>query len=294
MKGPQNSFYGAEIAFGRAVEVDETVVRTSRGLPFLSRGPLADRFYPSVSNGSHERSDRHERSEVGPRGHGYGRAATGTDARAAVDRRGNFTTMSETGSNACKIDRVIERRGLDGLDEELGRRRRADDASLRELESVFNRRVLAAALRDERVETIQGEVANLYRLLTAEEVSAGARTEAIDRLERNGIDAEALQEDFVSYQTVRTHLRDCLGLETGRESSIDRTDAEDTVFSFLARSETVIEQTLSRLQSADELHAGELDLSVNARVACRDCGREYTVSQLLDRGSCACYRDDSQ
>lgn len=211
----------------------------------------------------------------------------------AVYRRENFATMGETDSNTCKIDRIIERRGLDGLDEELVRRRRADGASLRDLESVINRRVLAAALRDERVETIQGEVENLYRLLTAEAVSAGARTEAIDRLERNGIDAEALQDDFVSYQTVRTHLRDCIGLETGRESSIDRGAAENTVLGFLTRSETVIEGTLSRLRSAGELHTGDLDLSVNARVACQECGREYTVSQLLDRGSCACYRDNT-
>lgn len=199
--------------------------------------------------------------------------------------------MGETDSDGCKIDRVIERRGLDGLGEDLGRRRQAEEASLRDLESVFNRRVLAAALRDERVETVQGEVENLYRLLTSEAVSAGARTEAIERLERQGIDIGVLQDDFVSYQTVRTHLRDCIGLETGRESSIDRAGAEDTVYSFLARSETVIEGTLSRLRSTDELHTGDLDLAVNARVACQECGREYTVSQLLDRGHCACYRD---
>lgn len=202
--------------------------------------------------------------------------------------------MSETDSNECKIDRVIERRGLDDLDEELGRRRREDDASLRDLESVFNRRVLAAELRDKRVETLQGEVENLYRLLTSEEVSAGARTEALDRLERNGIDAGALRDDFVSYQTIRTHLRDCLGLETSRDPSFDRATAADTVFSFLARSETVVEQTLSRLRSAEELHTGDLDLAVNARVACQECGREYTVSQLLDRGHCDCYSDGNQ
>ena len=197
--------------------------------------------------------------------------------------------MTDTNADGCKIDRVVDRRGLDDVDAELRRRREEAGASLRDLESLFNRRVLADELRAERVETLQGEVANTYRLLTDDDVSAGARTEALDRLERSGVDPDALFGDFVSYQTVRTHLRDCLGVDTARESTLDRSDAEDTIFSLLSRSEAVIDQTLSRLRSSGGLRTGDLDLTVSARVACEECGREYTVSQLLERGHCECY-----
>lgn len=201
--------------------------------------------------------------------------------------------MDEDTGTTCKIDRVIERRALDGLDEEFRRRREDDDASLRALESFFNRRVLEQALREHRVETLQGEVANTYRLLTGDDVSAGARTEAVERLERNGVDTAALLEEFVSYQTVRTHLRDCLGVDTSREATTEPSDARDTVFGLLSRAETVTDQTLSRLRSTGALHTGDLDVAVNARVACRDCGREYTVSELLERGHCECHVPDA-
>lgn len=200
--------------------------------------------------------------------------------------------MSTDNSNACKVDKVIEKRDLVGLDEELRRRRTEDEASLRDLEAYFNKRVLADELRTQRVETLQGEVENTYRLLTSDDVTTGARTEALDRLERSGVDTDALLSEFVSYQTMRSHLRDCLQIDTSRESTIDRSDAEDTVFSLVSRTESVIDQTLSRLRSAAELRTGELDLAINVRVACEECGREYPVSQLLDRGHCACYADD--
>lgn len=195
--------------------------------------------------------------------------------------------MAGQDADGCKIDRIVERRGLSDVEADL-RRRHESGASLRELESVFNRAVLRRELRDRHVEILHGEVENTYQLLTGDDVRAGARIEAIGRLERAGVDVDELLDDFVSYQTVRTHLRECIGRDTARESTIDRSDGERTIFSMLARSEAVIEQTLDRFRSAGILQTGPLDLTVSARVACQHCGREYSISKLLEEGGCGC------
>lgn len=70
--------------------------------------------------------------------------------------------------------------------------------SLRSLADRFNRRLLAAAMDDAGMAALEWEVANLYRLLTSDDVSSGNRTEARRRLEQNGIDIEQLERDLVT------------------------------------------------------------------------------------------------
>jgi len=193
----------------------------------------------------------------------------------------------------CKVDRVCAERDLPTLAERLVERRTETDASLRDLERFFNRSVLAAAMRAAGMELLEAEAANVYRLLAADDVSHAARTEARDRLARAGVDVDAVTGDFVTYGTIRTHLRECVGMETGRERTVDADAAAETVFKLLGRTEAVTERELSRLAGTEEapFDAGELTVSLTARVACGTCGEEYGLRHLLERGGCRCGRD---
>lgn len=199
--------------------------------------------------------------------------------------------MPEQADRRCKIDRVAETRGLEGMDEQL-RECRADGDSLRELETFFNKAVLRSALQAAGMETLEGEVSNLHRLLTGEEVSPGKRVDAESRLGRNGIDPSSVTADFVSYQTVRTHLNDCLGVETTRDTHLPVNEARNTVLKLLSRTESVTRRTMERLERQGVLTIRDPSVAVSVRVTCSECNAEYAFSQLLERGGCACRSEE--
>ena len=100
-----------------------------------------------------------------------------------------------------------------------------------------------------------------------------------------------MTSDFVSYQTVRTHLRDCLDVETGRDSSLSIADAEGTIEWARSRSEGIVGRTIERLRDAGGVRAGSVEVSHVVRVSCVDCGGSYPVETFLDRGGCDCGTD---
>ena len=93
--------------------------------------------------------------------------------------------------------------------------------SLRDLADLFNRRLLESTMTAADMSTIDGEVDNLYRLLTVDGVSSGMRLEARTRLERNGVDIDQLERDFISYQVIRSYLKEHRGAEYERTSDAD-------------------------------------------------------------------------
>jgi hypothetical protein len=191
-----------------------------------------------------------------------------------------------SGHTCCKIGRDCAKYDLSGLDEDLCRRR-ADGASLRDLQGFVNERVLERALADADADVV-GDPENIYRLLRDEEVSSGRQAELRSRLERAGIDIHAVEKDFVSHQTVRDHLKECLDVDTSRRSCIDVERATRNINWAESRSKAVIEQTLDQLRSADQLATEDLDVTQTVRVTCTGCGETYRVAELLDRGGCEC------
>lgn len=166
-------------------------------------------------------------------------------------------------ADGCKVERVCGRRDLPTLPERLVERRTETEASLRDLERFFNREVLAA-MRAAGMELLDGEATNVLRLLTADDVSHAARTEARDRLARAGVDVDGVTGDFLTYGTIRTHLRECAGIETGREAGTDADAVRGTVYTLVGRAEAVTERELSRLAETDAFDAGDLTVLVIA------------------------------
>lgn len=199
--------------------------------------------------------------------------------------------MSESSGTRCKIDRVSEKWHLDGMDDQL-RDRWATGASLRDLETFYNVTVLRSAMQSADMDTLDGEASNLYRLLTDDEVSAGKQVDAESRLKKNGLDPSTVSSDFVSYQTVRTHLNECLSVETTRDTQLPISDARNTVLKLLSRTESVTGRTIERLAKQNSLTITSPSVTVSVRVACSECNDEYTFSQLLARGGCSCRTEE--
>lgn len=206
----------------------------------------------------------------------------------------------ESGACSCKVGRVADRHGVSGLDDEL-RRRREDGASLRALADHVNRRVLAASLDDETdglVDAVYGAVSGeeavalVYDALAGDDVAPERTARVRTRLEQRGVDVDAVMDDWVTHPTVRGHLRECLGLDTSRGGTVSHDDAVDTVEWARARSERVVGRTFERLDDAGLVTTGDLDVAATFRLTCADCGETYRPSRLLDRGGCACDRDD--
>lgn len=196
---------------------------------------------------------------------------------------------SASGSPCCKIGRTAARYGLDGLDEELSIRWGGEDDSVgvRELASTVNRRVLAAAMREAGLSPLDGEPGNLLRLLTDDDVPGSRRLDTRRRLERQGVDVDAVLSDTVSHQTLYNHLRNCLGVSKGTPD--DRLERRgSTLYALQNRTETVTRETLASLRDGGELDIGEFDVVVDVRVMCDSCGRSYALGTLLEDRGCGC------
>jgi hypothetical protein len=201
-----------------------------------------------------------------------------------------MSDSSDDGASACcKVGRTAASYGLDGLDEELSTRWGADGESVgvRELASVVNRRVLASAMREAGLSPLDGEPENLLRLLTDDDVPGSRRLDTRRRLERQGVDVDAVLSDTVSHQTVYNHLRECLGVSKG--STGDRLERRrSTLFALRSRTETVTRETLASLRDGGELDLEGFDVIVDVRVVCESCGRSHELGSLLEGRGCDC------
>lgn len=197
-----------------------------------------------------------------------------------------------TGGSRSKVSRVIEAYGLDGFGDRLERSWQGEGEprrSLRELADHLNREVLAAAMRDAGLRPLDGEVENMYRLLTDDDVSGGQRAEAEAKLERADLDLEELRGDFVSHQAVHTYLTKLRDAEPPSTDEGDRSSsALDTVERTKGRLASVVDGTLTSLRNRDELALGSFDVIVTAQVYCEDCETQYEAAELLERGACDC------
>lgn len=191
---------------------------------------------------------------------------------------------------ASKVGRVIAEYGLSGTAEWLeaawtgdGRERR----SLRDLADEFNRRVLAAAMRDAGMDPLPSEVESAYATLTDDAVSSGDRVELRNRLSWEGVDPDTVERDFVTHQAVHTFLRKYRGVERGTPE-VDPAKVQETVGKLRGRTKAVATNAIERLADSGALDVGSFDVLVDVRVVCDDCGTQYRLDELVDRGGCDC------
>jgi len=193
-----------------------------------------------------------------------------------------------------KVGRLIDRYGTADLGRELEDRwlgRGYDERSLRWLAGWFNERLLGRRLEEAGHDPLDGEVSNLYRLLTGEDVTAGSRTDAEATLESHGIDVEAVREEFVSHQAIHTYLTEFRGVSKDRSATDRPGSVRRTVQRLRSRLVAVAENNIDHLRAAGDLTVGEFTVLLEVQVLCEDCGASYPITDLIDRGRCDCEAD---
>jgi len=203
--------------------------------------------------------------------------------------------MSSSGGSRgrpSKVARLIDRHGLTGLGEELAHLWTTDDEeerlSLRDLAAYFNRQILEQRLDDAGMETLDGEVTNIYRLLTDDDASPADRTRIEGRLEREGVDVDTLRSEFVSYQAIRTYLQEHQDAEYTNESP-DRVEAAlESIRRLRSRTASVTESKIEQLRAMDDAELGDVHVSVDIRAFCEECDSQYDVDTLFEQRGCDC------
>jgi len=173
------------------------------------------------------------------------------------------------------VARLIDKYELSKVGTELEERWTATgDAhrSLRSLATYFNTQILLTALRRADIDTADRDAETILETLTEAEGAEVDRVRLRRRLERNGIDVDALESDFVTYQAIRSYLKDVRGAEY-EPSGHDRIATEREMIQKLrGRTTTVTETKLEQLRDTGELAVSEFQVLVNIRVLCDACG----------------------
>lgn len=206
---------------------------------------------------------------------------------------GSSSAGSASPDCGCKLGRTAAAYGLDDAVADLVARWTGADGErtgVRDLTDEFNLAVLRAAMADAGVEFLDGEVANVYRLFTDDDVSSGMRTHARNRLRRQGVAVDDLEAAFVSHQTTYSHLTDCAGasLDGDGTSGTVRETAESQIRALQNRTAAVTTDRVTRLRDTDEIALDGFDVFVEVAVACERCGARYEFGDLLDGGGCDC------
>lgn len=219
------------------------------------------------------------------------------DNRGILDDRERWTNMSEPDlssadeSPTTKVARLLQKYGFDGFGDEIKHRWTGQNGkrdSLRTLADVFNQRILRQTMENNGMQPLQGEVENVYELLMGDDVTSGTRTETETRLRQQGIDIEELRGDFVTYQAIRTYLKEVRGVEYNREETDSVETARASFDRLMGRTTAVVEQKLQSLASADKLTLGAPRVRTTVSVYCEECETQYDVTALLAHGGCDC------
>lgn len=199
--------------------------------------------------------------------------------------------MSITEPNkSYKVGRILSKYELHDLHDQLPDlwlENESESVSLRDLADRINTAILQQSLENAGMDPIDGEAENAYRVLTADGVSAGARTQQRNQLERAGIDVDALKDDFITHQAVHTYLTQALAVSKENDSNQTETRRRN-IQRLRGRMEAIINDTLTTFRNTDRLVLGEFDTTIDIQVYCRTCQTQYKLRDLLDRGGCTC------
>lgn len=197
-----------------------------------------------------------------------------------------------SGRPSSKVARLIDEYELsEGIGDELETLWTADGErreSLRSLADRFNQRLLESVMIDTGLSVIDGEVSNLYRLLTDEEVSSGSRLEARRRLERQDVAVDQLIDDFVSYQAIRYYLTEYRNAEYEQTPNDPVDTIGERITRLQSRLRSVTESGIDGLTQRGHLELGAYRVFVDVDILCKDCDTQYSIGDLLRRGGCEC------
>ncbi|APE96225.1 rod-determining factor RdfA [Halodesulfurarchaeum formicicum] len=191
---------------------------------------------------------------------------------------------------SSKVARVIEEYQLSGLGAELEAAWTAPESerrSLRELADHVNRQIVEAALTRGGERPLEGEIQTVSAALAGDTDSATER-DVRTRLEERGVNVDQLEDDLVSYQAVRTYLQNVRGAEYEPAVADPVQRTRDRIQGLRGRLRAVASSQLDSLAESGEITMDDSRVLVQVQVYCEDCGRQFDIEELLDRGGCNC------
>jgi hypothetical protein len=193
--------------------------------------------------------------------------------------------MTDAKTTQSKVERVIERRDLEGLGKQLEDywTQDSDAYSLRELSDYFNKQVLRSAIESASMRAVESNTENYYNILVGSDTNPSERHQVRRTLERNGVDPDEVQKDFVSHQTVHTYLRNHRDVSRDREKSPEerRQAVKQRIDRLRGRTEAVVKESLNELARHDQLPIDEFDTIVDFRVMDTTTGETRDLEEVL-------------
>lgn len=192
-----------------------------------------------------------------------------------------------------KVGRLIHEYGIEGVGDELERAWTADHdrrKSLRELADQFNQKLLRQEIIKSGEKPIAGEVEALYEGLTGDDTRSADQTRLRRRLRQKEVDIEKLENDFVSYQAIRTYLVKYRGVTYKPTKTNKINETRDTANQLRNKLSSVLVGRLDRLNATGDIDTGSLSVAVDIRVTCEQCGAQLTMDELLECQTCNCSR----
>lgn len=197
---------------------------------------------------------------------------------------------------SSKVARLIDDYDLADVGEELEARWTAtgeERLSLRDLATVFNKRLLEKAMLDAGMNALESNVETTYRNLTDDDVSVGVRTDTRNQLEQNDVDVDGLLSDFVTYQAIRSYLKKWRGAAYEGPSDEEKIEKDlESIQRLLTRAMSVTEDRIEKLRDSGRFDLGEFEVLFDTQVLCQECGSQYTVTELFEQQGCDCQSEN--
>ncbi|MFB6108352.1 MAG: rod-determining factor RdfA [Haloplanus sp.] len=193
----------------------------------------------------------------------------------------------------CKVDTLVQRHGLTvpdpgygSVDEFLVARWTGSDGRSAEgyksLTEWFNKRLLKRRYEAAGRDAVSVHLDRDYEVIVGE--ADVDRDELAADLATDGLDVDDLREEFVSWSTMRHHLKGCLDAE--KETRSATTDWEtESVAMARERTEEKARSVLSSLASKARLpNADRAEVEVQVKLTCPECSVRVPFEEAVDRG----------
>ncbi|MEZ3169959.1 rod-determining factor RdfA [Halorubrum sp. RMP-47] len=192
--------------------------------------------------------------------------------------------------NSCKLCRELDNWGLEQYDEQMLRDWQGDSGrrkGYRTLAQEFNTMLLRRQMDRAGVSTLANEAASKYERLAGDDEAIARETREV--LRREGLPVDELEQSFVSYATVRTHLKDCLNAEYTPTAS-DGTWTTRSIEIATNQAQKKAETALKSLIADEEVAiGGDPEVDVSVMVTCTECQSRINAERAIRRGYvCRC------
>lgn len=188
----------------------------------------------------------------------------------------------------CKVCKVLGERDIEHYNDRILSQWQGDESQrkgYRQLAEWLNVTLLRREMDQVGLPTLGEEATSKYERLQSDEASA---TEVANMLEREGVDVDGLESDFVSYGVVRTHITECLGAEYEKTGESDW--EKETIDIARDRANDKIREAVVSLVNKEKIQSSnDLEVHLSVELECESCQSRVPLGRAIRRGRvCQC------